>query len=245
MGISRTSSRQDTRPSLQFYPDDWLSDPGVRMSSLAARGLWIELLCMMWRSPVRGYLLISNSSGEYVPLDAARVARAVGEDGEQVQAAFDELEENGVFSRDGRGWIYCRRMVRDWEHAQERQARGKRAAAVRWGQEGAGRRNGGMARVASVLGGGDSAEATAAAIVDVTGQGAGYRAWWVEVARRMESTEGGGVLEEAVRYARDCGDAATRAAKDLGALEHPEKYIAGKCKQWLQRQGRSLPKAPV
>lgn len=35
------------RPAIMFYTADWLSDQAVRKCSLAARGAWIDMLCMM------------------------------------------------------------------------------------------------------------------------------------------------------------------------------------------------------
>lgn len=34
-------------PWLKFYPTDWRSDPALKMCSLAARGLWIEMIALM------------------------------------------------------------------------------------------------------------------------------------------------------------------------------------------------------
>ena len=37
-------------PSFQFYPGDWMKDPGLRSVSLEARGLWIDMLCLLFES---------------------------------------------------------------------------------------------------------------------------------------------------------------------------------------------------
>ena len=34
-------------PAFQFYPGDWLRDPGIRACPLTSRGLWIEMICLM------------------------------------------------------------------------------------------------------------------------------------------------------------------------------------------------------
>ena len=52
------SSRVDDRPAMQFYLKDWIAD--TRVLTLAERGLWIDALAYMWRSPRRGYLLMQN-----------------------------------------------------------------------------------------------------------------------------------------------------------------------------------------
>lgn len=43
-------------PSFQFYPSDWLSAPEVRRISPMARGIWIDLLCFMWKENEQGKL---------------------------------------------------------------------------------------------------------------------------------------------------------------------------------------------
>lgn len=86
-----------------------MADDRLRLVSLAARGLWMDCLCLMHQSPARGYLL-SAAGG---PLAPPQLARAVGESVDTVAALLAELESAGVFSRDERGVIVCRRMVRD------------------------------------------------------------------------------------------------------------------------------------
>lgn len=110
--ISRdvTGARMQMKlPAFQFYPGDWMKDPAVRAVSLAARGLWIDMLCLMHESSRRGYL--QHESGG--PVIAEQLARMTGCSPEQVEVLLSELESVGVFSRAERSVIYCRRMVRD------------------------------------------------------------------------------------------------------------------------------------
>jgi hypothetical protein len=95
--------------SARFYFPDWLSDAGVRASSLAARGLWMDLLCIAAanKSKDHGFVII----GGRIPT-VSGIARIVGSLELEVGPLLEELERNGVFSRDRRGAIYCRRMVR-------------------------------------------------------------------------------------------------------------------------------------
>ena len=44
----------------KFYPSDWRADPALRMCSIAARGLWMEMLCVMHEATPRGSLLING-----------------------------------------------------------------------------------------------------------------------------------------------------------------------------------------
>ena len=36
-----------SQPWIKFYPRDWRGDQALRVVSLAARGLWIEMLSIM------------------------------------------------------------------------------------------------------------------------------------------------------------------------------------------------------
>lgn len=98
---------KDKRPALQFYIGDWKKDPELRACSLAARGLWIDMLCLMYESPRRGYLIIKDK-----PPSVPSLARIVGADVADVERLLKELDDMGVYSIED-GAIYCRRMVRD------------------------------------------------------------------------------------------------------------------------------------
>ena len=96
-------------PSFQFYPGDWMKDPGLRSVSLEARGLWIDMLCLLFESGRRGYL--QHATGK--PVSDEQLARMTGSSSEQVSRLLRELEDSGVFSRTEHGTIYSRRMIRD------------------------------------------------------------------------------------------------------------------------------------
>lgn len=95
--------------STRWYFPDWLSDTAVRASSLAARGLWMDLLCIAAANKGKdhGFVLI----GGKVPSED-QIAKLVGSTAEEVKTLLAELEKNEVFSRDRRKAIYSRRMVR-------------------------------------------------------------------------------------------------------------------------------------
>jgi hypothetical protein len=110
---------------MQFYPNDWLAEPSLRACSLAARGLWIDLLSLMHLSPRRGYLL--SASGN--PLTPPQIARLTGCDAEEASRLIAELQSSGCFNCTDDGTIYSRRMVRD---------EGKRQACSEAGKKGGG-----------------------------------------------------------------------------------------------------------
>ena len=93
---------------LKFFPSDWRADPKLRMCSIAARGLWIEMLCLMFEAEPHGHLIIEG----VVPTDAD-LARLVGIAAEEVPELIEELEKFGVFSRNRNKIIYSRRLVND------------------------------------------------------------------------------------------------------------------------------------
>jgi hypothetical protein len=109
-------------PWMKFYPADWRADQALRVCSLAARGLWIEMLCVMHNAIPYGHLLINGS-----PVSDTQLAMLAGTPSEQISALVGELESAGVFSRTGKGVIYSRRMTRDEKKA---------ALARKYGQQG-------------------------------------------------------------------------------------------------------------
>lgn len=97
-------------PYCKWYYRDWLADFGVRRASLAARGLWIDMISLMGSGERIGYLQMDGNA--MTPADIAKYTSTAIED---VQPAIAELEKLSVFSRTDTGIIYCRRMVRDAE----------------------------------------------------------------------------------------------------------------------------------
>lgn len=95
------------RPSFQFYPGDWQRDTALRSVSVAARGLWIEMICIMHQSEPYGHLLINGK-----PMPKSTLARLVGASAAEITRWLKELEDAGVFDVED-GIIVSRRMVKD------------------------------------------------------------------------------------------------------------------------------------
>src|SRR5437899_2859018 len=116
------------RPSFQFYPGDWLHETGLRACSLAARGLWIDVLAFMHQGTPYGHLTLpATKEGAKDILRhilPAVLARMVGCGEEEVQNLLNELEDAGVFSRTSEGVIFSRRMVQDEKLRESRAAGG-------------------------------------------------------------------------------------------------------------------------
>lgn len=108
------------RPSFQFYPADWRKDPALRACSIEARGLWIDLICIMHESENYGFLEINSRK-----ISEKSIATMCGITPSKCRKFIKELEENGVFSIDDRGVIFSRRMVKDNDLCEKRREAGK------------------------------------------------------------------------------------------------------------------------
>lgn len=107
-------------PWLKFYPTDWRSDPALKMCSLAARGLWIEMIALMHEATPYGHLVVSGRT----PTDA-QLAVLAGALPAQVSDLVGELEAAGVFSRTREGVIFSRKMTRTAKKAAIARKNGK------------------------------------------------------------------------------------------------------------------------
>lgn len=96
-----------TDPWMKFYTSDWRADPRLKMCSLAARGMWIEMICLMHEATPYGHLLIHGQSP-----NVAQLASLTGIQSAEVVDLVAELERLGVFSRTREGVIYSRKLVR-------------------------------------------------------------------------------------------------------------------------------------
>ena len=86
-----------------------MKDPLVRCISSSARGLWIDMLCLMHESAHRGFLELAN--GE--PMTALHIGRMTGIEHGEVESLLSELLSAGVYSCTELGTIFSRRMARD------------------------------------------------------------------------------------------------------------------------------------
>lgn len=105
---------------MKFYPADWRADAMLRLCSIAARGLWTEMMCIMHDAERYGSLLVNGKR-----IDKKQLAGLAGISEKDCSSLLLELEGNGVFSRDDDGTIYSRRMRRDFEKAAKDKENGK------------------------------------------------------------------------------------------------------------------------
>lgn len=108
------------RPAFQFYPADWRKDMALQSCSVAARGLWVDMLCIAHECEPYGHLTVNGK-----PMTPAQIGRHTGLTERECSKLVAELEEAGVLSRADDGAIFSRRMVRDEEIRQSRAEGGK------------------------------------------------------------------------------------------------------------------------
>src|ERR1700680_3225500 len=96
-------------PAFFFYPGDWQKDPLLRVCSKGAKGVWIDMLCLMFEAPNRGVLAFADGK----PWSDQQIAEAIGGNTTSNLEYFAELIGNGVCHRDKKGAIFSRRMSRD------------------------------------------------------------------------------------------------------------------------------------
>lgn len=110
------------RPWSKWYWRDWQSDPKLRVCSLAARGLWAEMLAIMDQAEPRGFLLVNGRRPSF-----AQLARLVGSTEAEVRTLYRELNSHDVFSIDDKRRVYSRRVITDLA---------KEASAIDFGRRG-------------------------------------------------------------------------------------------------------------
>lgn len=113
-------------PWFKFYPGDWRNNLALQGCSLAARGLWIEILAIVRAAPREGVL--ADAQGR--PLSVERIAAMVNASKEEVSKLLDELSAAGVAKRldGGSGALLSPRMARYAQRSEE----GRLSAAKRW-----------------------------------------------------------------------------------------------------------------
>lgn len=115
------------RPSFQFYPADWRNNANLRRCSPAARGVWIDVMCVLHDSDEYGVVRwplvdLANSANAPIKLVRELVEKAVlkGDD-KRLTTPFVYVPRHGrkdgepvtlVDVQDGPVW-YSSRMVKD------------------------------------------------------------------------------------------------------------------------------------
>lgn len=107
---------------LRFFSQAWFGDTTLRACSVAARGLWIDLILLMHQDGEPYGHLAKNG----VAMSRSDLAKVANIGGRTLDKLMKELEDRGVFSRDDSGVIYSRKLVRDEANRVTAQHFGKR-----------------------------------------------------------------------------------------------------------------------
>jgi len=116
---------------IKFYPNDWLSDYSLRLCSPLARALWVEMLMLMAKCERYGYLCLDGQ-----PMSSQKLADWTLIPHEQVVPLLAELRAAKVYDTDEAGFIFSRRLVRDYveiKQGYERQKRFRQKKALQGG----------------------------------------------------------------------------------------------------------------
>ena len=113
-------------PGFWFFTGDWMKDPELRFCSIFARGLLVDLLCILHEAKEQGYA--SNPDGS-ARTDEQIVDAISGGSREEKLVALAELEQSGVLSRDNRGVLFSRRVARLGELSKERKQNGSKGGS--------------------------------------------------------------------------------------------------------------------
>lgn len=107
-----------------------MKDPELRFSSLLARGLLMDLLCMMFENRIQGELSRPDGSAR---TDTEIVDAISGANRDQKLAALRELEVSGVLKRDkNTGVLYSARLRELRARNEQQREKGRKSAAKRW-----------------------------------------------------------------------------------------------------------------
>lgn len=112
-------------PWSKWFWTDYETDAGLRLSSLAAQGLWMRMLCLMAKATPKGELRVGGE-----PCTMSDLAVFVGQSEETVTGLVDELRRRGVFSTTRAGVIYNRRLRKDADISAKRARAGAKGAEV-------------------------------------------------------------------------------------------------------------------
>ena len=138
-------------PAFQFYPGDWLKDPNLRRCSVGARGVYMDVLCVMFEHEPRGILARFATQPPFIELqfmlDSCNSLN--GEDSGKLQGIIDiwtqsdlartvtgvdtrtaskyigELIKNNVIKQLNDGTMYSKRLVSDEIYRMKKAEAGK------------------------------------------------------------------------------------------------------------------------
>ena len=115
-------------PSFPFYPGDWLKDFELSVCSIFARGLLIDMLCIMWGAKERGRLVKADGAAAWTLDEIADSIR--GGNREEKVAGIKELLSGGALSQDTNGVVFSRRLSRYGDVSSKRRIAGSKGGSI-------------------------------------------------------------------------------------------------------------------
>jgi|GEM_PF-1020803 len=112
-------------PWMKFYAADWRANTALRDVSLAARGLWIDLISIMHEAEPYGHLV--DKKGQAMTIES--LGKIIGSDREEIIPALDELLESEVAKKKKNGVIYSSRMESDEKKRRINRENGKKGGS--------------------------------------------------------------------------------------------------------------------
>ena len=118
---------KDKFPFLHFDIGAWWKDNEVQSLDHYHKGVWFELLLIMFESPERGVLLQQNGQ----QMSNTKAARRLTLGQQEFESVISVLLESGVARQRSDGAIYNEKMVRDEETRLNKSRAGKASAEAR------------------------------------------------------------------------------------------------------------------
>jgi hypothetical protein len=111
---------------MKLYFSDWRAEKKLKLISRAARSLWFDIMGLMFDEGTGRLEVYSEMFDVDLatvvkvprPMTIAELASILGDNPRTTKKLLSEIEGAGVSSRDDRGFLYCRRIVRDFEKAE-------------------------------------------------------------------------------------------------------------------------------
>ncbi len=112
-------------PWFKFFVRDWQGNHSLRVVSLAARGLWLEMLAIMHEASPFGHLVLNDK-----PVPTETLALMVGSTRDEVEKLLAELNAASVFRVNRKGAIHSARMIKE----RVRSEKSRKGAEKQWSQ---------------------------------------------------------------------------------------------------------------
>ncbi len=117
----------NNQPYLPLYVDDWMNNNKLKLSSPAAHGLMISIMCIMHKEDTYGKILLKQKfkqTTEQIKNFASQIAKLTAFDLLEILPALTELIENKILKIEV-DYLICERMVRDNEISEKRKKAGR------------------------------------------------------------------------------------------------------------------------